>query len=194
MKAKGQTGIMPVLVRLASPSDFADILALQEENYVDNVPPDKRGDGFVSTRFSLELMRELEAPNRFYVARDEERGELAGYVFAGSWAFCARWPVFEVAIARFPIQWHGERIGLEATFQYGPVCVAHGFRGQGVLQLLFQAVKEGIQNEFAVGTTWINAANGRSMKAHVQKLGMVPLDEWEWHGKRFVMLGFETNS
>ncbi|BCM94039.1 hypothetical protein IAD21_05935 [Abditibacteriota bacterium] len=183
---------MSVLVRVATPSDYADILALQEENYLDNVAPDKRSDGFVSTRFSLELMQQLEVPNRFYVAREEETGKLVGYVFAGSWRFCAIWPTFEVAIARFPIKWKGEPISIESTFQYGPVCIAQDFRGQGVLPRLFEAVKVGARDDFPVGTTWINAANGRSLKAHVQKLGFVPLDEWEWEDKRFVMLGFET--
>jgi hypothetical protein len=183
---------MAVVVRVAGAADFADILALQNENYIDNVAPEYRDDGFVSTPFSLELMRDLELPNRFYVARDEESGALAGYVFAGSWRFCARWPAFEVAIARFPVEWQGRLIHPDETFQYGPVCVARDFRGQWVLPLLFEAVKSGMRVEFAVGTTWINAANGRSMKAHVQKLGFVPLDEWEWGGKRFVLLGFET--
>ncbi len=179
-------------VRLANPADFLDILELQSQNYIDNVAPEKRGDGFISTPFTLELLHELEAPSRFFVARDDDSNALAGYVFAGSWAFCCRWPAFQVAIARFPLRWRGELLEANQTFQYGPICIAHEFRGQGVLPLLFDAVKAEMRDEYAVGTTWINRANGRSMRAHVGKLGLVALDEWAWDGKEFVTLGFET--
>jgi len=181
-----------ISISRATPRDFADIYALQEENLVSNLAPDARADGFVTTPFSLELMGELRADDRFLVARDDKTGELAGYVFMGSWAFCARWPAFRVAIGRFPLRWGEKEIEVERTFQYGPVCVASRFRGQGVLPMLFEGVKREMRDEFKVGTTWINAANGRSMKAHVAKLGLVPLDEFELGENRFVLLAFET--
>ena len=58
--------------------------------------------------------------------------------------------------------------------------------------MLFEAVKAEMRPKFALGTTWINAANGRSMKAHVEKLGLVPLDEFALASERFVLLGFST--
>ncbi len=182
---------MPVSIALAQPLDFADILKLQDENLVTNLSPEARADGFVSTPFTLELMNELKSPNRFLIARDEESDALAGYVFMGSWAFCARWPAFQVAIARFPLKWHGHSIEVEQTFQYGPICVAQEFRGQGVLSLLFEGVKAQMRDEFFVGTTWINKANGRSMKAHA-RLGLESLDEFELGDNSYVLLAFET--
>jgi len=184
---------MPVSVRLAVRADFSDILRLQSQNFIDNLSPDERADGFISTPFSLELMNELEAPNRFLVARDDGTNALAGYVFAGSWEFCSLWPAFQVAIARFPLRWKGDPLDVDSTFQYGPVCIAREFRGQGVLPLLLAEVKSQMREEFAVGTTWINRANGRSMNAHVEKQDFVVLDEWQWDGKEFVTLGFPTH-
>jgi len=176
----------------ATTRDFPDIYALQEENLVTNLAPDARGDGFVTTPFSRALMGELRGQDRFLVARHDESGALAGYVFMGSWAFCARWPAFRVAIARFPLHWGERTIQLEQTFQYGPVCVASRFRGQGVLPLLFEGVKAETRPQFEVGTTWINKANGRSMNAHTQKLGLTSLDEFDLNDNRFVLLAFET--
>lgn len=184
---------MPFFVHLASAPDFPDILKLQEENLVTNLAPEARGDGFVSTPFTLQLLNELRSPNRFLVARDDESNALAGYVFLGSWAFCTRWPAFQVAVSRFPLTWNGRLLGEEQTFQYGPVCVAGRFRGQGVLPLLFEGASREMRDEYAVGTTWINRANGRSMKAHTEKLGLQPLDEFELNGNEFVLLGFETS-
>jgi len=178
----------------ATPRDFPDIYALQEENLVTNLAPDARADGFVTTPFTLQLMGELRGNDRFLVARDDDSGALAGYVFMGSWAFCARWPAFRVAIARFPLHWGERTIEVERTFQYGPVCVASRFRGQGVLPMLFEGVKAAMRPQFEVGTTWINKANGRSMNAHTQKLGLVPLDEFDLNGSRFVLLAFETGA
>ena len=186
------TARVPIFVRSASSADFSDILALQDLNLVSNLAPDARADGFVTTPFTLELMRELRGDDRFLVARDEESGALAGYVFIGSWAFCARWRAFQVAIARFPLSFQGQSIAVEETFQYGPVCVASEFRGQGVLPMLFEAVKSEMRPHFAVGTTWINRANGRSMRAHVEKLGLTPLDEFALGENSFVLLGFAT--
>lgn len=164
---------------------------MQNENLLDYLAPDERGDGFVSTPFTLELLQELQNPDTFFVARAAD-GALAGYVFVGSWAFCARWPAFQVALERFPLRWNDQPLKAEDTFQYGPVCVARAFRGQGVLPLLFERVKSEMRSRFEVGTTWINMANGRSLRAHVEKLGLVPLDEFAFDGKEFVLLGFET--
>ncbi len=186
------TGAVPISVQPATPADFPDILALQDRNLVSRLAPDERADGFVTTPFTLELMGELRGNDRFFTARDDASGALAGYVFMGSWAFCARWPAFRVAIARFPVVFEGQSVGVEETFQYGPVCVASEYRGMGVLPLLFGAVCAQMRPRFAVGTTWINKANGRSMRAHTEKLGLVPLDEFTLGDDRFVLLGFAT--
>ncbi len=56
---------------------------------------------------------------------------------------------------------------------------------------LFEGVKAQMRDEFEVGTTWINKANERSIKAHA-RLGFEALDEFELNDNRCVLLRFET--
>lgn len=48
-----------------------------------------------------------------------------------------------------------------------------------------------MRDEFEVGTTWINKANERSIKAHA-RLGFEALGEFESNDNRRVLLRFET--
>lgn len=176
----------------ATPADFAAILALQEPNLVSNLAENKRGDGFVTTPFTPEILAALQAPDGFCIARTSG-GELAGYVFMGSWAFLARWPIFQVMSARFPLSLAGQPLNEGNSFQYGPVCVSAPFRGAGVLPALVAQVKAEMRPFYPLGATFINQKNGRSMSAHERKLGFVPVDEWEFGGQNFTTLAFGTS-
>lgn len=68
------------------------------------------------------------------------------------------------------------------SLQYGPVCVAESFRGQGVLEGLIESIKTHYAPYFEFGITFIDARNSRSLAAHERKMGF----------RRLALLPFEA--
>lgn len=178
-------------IELATPADFAEMLALHALNHAKSVAPDARADGFLTldiARSDLELLHQMRL---IWAARDEQSGALAGYVLAAPWEFYTRWPMFRTQTDRFPLALNGAQLTVENSFQYGPICVAQEFRGRGLVADLLEAVKARYRAQFRFGATFINVANARSMAAH-RKLGFVTVDRWQTNGNDYETLAFET--
>ncbi len=75
-------------------------------------------------------------------------------------------------------------------FVYGPVCVARDARGSGVLQALFAGLLDEVAGRYDVGAAFADAANPRSLQAHVRKLGMQVLRGFEFEDRSYHLLAF----
>jgi GNAT superfamily N-acetyltransferase len=185
--------MMNIQVESATFEDFSEILALQAANHVSNMAEGERADGFLTLPVELSHLEQLQSKGALFVARDENR-QLAGYVLAGTWDFYSQWPMFSVQTDRFPVGFEGGELNLKNSFQYGPVCVSPNFRGQGVLNALFAAVKAHFSPQYEFGGTFINRLNCRSLEAHTRKLGFKIVDEWSVNDNDYVTLAFSTRS
>lgn len=192
-------------IRPATRADCAEILALHEQNHVQNLAEEERQNGFVTLQLQLSQIEALATHGGLFVARLTQQdapqdpqvlGGIAGYVLAAPWNFYEAWPMFRVQTDRFPLRFQlggvEHELRRDNSFQYGPVCVAPAFRGQNVLPALFHAVKERYASRFEIGATFIDARNARSLEAHRRKLGFGIVDEWAASGNRYFTLAFET--
>lgn len=180
-------------VRLATREDFGAFAALQEQVLVSNLALDQRAQGFVSTAFSpddLEEILRLDACGSWIA--ETQNGELVGSVFGLGWNYCARRPLFQTWLKRFPIAFDGAFVDEANSFQWGPVAVDARFRGTGVLPALFAGVKHDFAPRFAFGATCISTRNPRSLAAHTRKLGMRVVDEWPFDDVPWNTLVFST--
>lgn len=175
--------------RLAQEQDIAPILALQDLNLVTNLDEAQKKDGFVTTPFTVEQLRELIALDGLFVV---EKGEkILGYAAAAHWDYFDGRPMFELMISRFErLHFRGKSISREDSFQYGPVCIAKEARGKGAFQALFAEVVRQMKARYAIGTTFINRINARSYEAHTRKLGLEPIDEFDFNGNGYWGLAF----
>jgi hypothetical protein len=177
-------------IRLGTAADFAGIEALQAQNLLANLPPDRRADGFVTTPLTAPLLAELLAIDGIFVAVANE--QIIAYAMAGTWDFFDRWPIFPLMVSLLPSwQFQGQPLQATNTFQYGPVCVAQAYRGQQVLPRLFATLRSSLAPRYTHGVTFINQLNPRSLAAHTKKLQWQIVGEFEFDGGNFYGLAHD---
>ena len=180
-----------MITRTAIELDIPGILELQSANLLTNIAAAELAGGFVTTPFTVSQLQTLLTQDGIFVV--EEQGQIAGYVFAGSWDFFAQWPIFPLMIGRFQkLNFQGISITAQNSFQYGPICIDRSLRGTGAFQQLFATMCAGFADRYSIGVTFINKLNARSIAAH-QKLPLEVIDEFEFNNNSFYGLAFSTH-
>jgi hypothetical protein len=175
----------------ARSEDVAEIIALQDQNHVSTLPAESMADGFVTTQLTPDSIARMSHNGGIWVARAAS-GSLAAYACANGWDYYGDGPFQSSAKALLPRQVHGRAVTPENSFQYGPVCVAAPFRGQGVLEQIIGVVKTHYAPRFEFGITFIDTRNARSLAAHERKQGFAPLALLPAGNVTYHMLAFPT--
>jgi hypothetical protein len=111
---------------------------------------------------------------------------VVAYVMAASWGFWPAWPMFAYIIKTLPgIEYQGNRLNVDNSYQYGPICIDRAFRGTGLLEKIFGFAKKEMSVRFPVLVTFVNTTNERSYQAHRRKLGLDVVQTFEFNGKRY---------
>lgn len=178
----------------AQTGDIDDILTLHKSFHVDTVLEEDRKDGFVTTPFTAELLEELIVQEKgLFVARDADR--IAGYAMSASWQFCSQWPMFQYMIGRLSeVKYRRQILDTENSYQYGPVCIDKPYRGTGVFQTLFAYALGEMSAKYPFMITFVNKKNPRSVAAHVDKLKMDLLKEFEYNNNNYLELVCPTET
>ncbi len=179
-------------------SDFDKLIALQEKHIVHNLTLEQQAkQGFVTTRFTANLLTELQREGRSFVLYEGTR--LGAYAFGASNDFFRQWELCEFMIERFSEldsakKISGNRITAENSFMYGPVCIDNDFRGRGVLKLLFDAVSAEGVGKYKFVTTFINQRNEISLAAHKKNTPLVHFDTFEFNNNTYYSLASLVDS
>lgn len=182
-----------MIYRNATVADIPQIEELQKRYHISFISEDEKKNGFVTTLFTTEQMQELiETENGISLACDGEN--VIAYAMAGSWKFWSKWPLFQYMIADLPnTKYLGQTLSTENSYQYGPVCIDTAYRGQGVLQELFTYSARQMNARYRLLITFINHVNGRSFKAHTQKVGMDVIKSFTFNSNNYYELGYDTD-
>jgi hypothetical protein len=180
-----------IIYRNAVPDDLAGVAELQKRYHISTILEEDKADGFVTTLFSpeqfLSLMRD---ENGLAVACDG--GKIISYAMAASWEYWSAWPLFRHMIADLPnIEYLGRVLSTENSYQYGPVCIAGEYRGQGVLEHIFEFSRRQMASRYPVMVTFINRINPRSYDAHTRKVGMDLIKTFDFNGNHYYELGYD---
>lgn len=154
-------------VALARPNDIDDILAIQEENLIEN-------GGSLSARFDRAWFERVIRDERFLVAR-------VGVSVAGYTALTSQEAQAQVPIVQAMVRAHPE----PGALLHGPICVASAFRRRGVARALLQAEHE--ESHGAPILAFIRADNVASRRSHVA-LGFRETGEFEHAGSSYIVI------
>jgi hypothetical protein len=178
-------------IRQARAEDYAKIVNLQQENTPDRLSEAEKRQGFVVSSMDE---RQLDAVNQalgILVAVDGE--QLAGFVCMVPSETTPRHPVVEAMLASFgQQQFDGKPLQQQRVFVYGPVCIGKQWRGQGILQNLFAAVKAHARVSYDLGAAFIDDRNPHSLAAHVQGLKMTALAPFSCQQQHYQLVVFST--
>lgn len=179
--------------RLGNSSDIPGVLELQRQNLYNNLSEEELKNGFVTTPFTAEQIEKIIEQKGLFVSRNEQKSVIA-YVFAGSWDYFAQWEIFNVLTSRFPQLSFGNVLVTTAnSFQYGPICIHKKYRGQGIINQIFEAMRLVFVEKYPISITFINKVNVISERAHIQKLGWQMVDEFEFNNNTYFALAFDMN-
>lgn len=178
--------------RMATTEDVAGISELQKLYHVDTVSEADKPDGFVTTLFTPEQFQSLiEKENGIALALDD--GQIVGYAMAASWHYWSQWPFFQHMIAGLAqIEYLGRRLSMDNSYQYGPICIHKDYRGGEALPNLFELSRQSMEKRFPVLITFINHINPRSYAAHVDKLGLDVIKNFQFNGNNYYELGYDV--
>ena len=177
----------------ASRADLDGIRALLKAKHVDNVRPQDRADGFVTTDITDEqLERLIVQEHGVTIAREE--GRVLAFAFAADWAFWKEWPLFVYMMEKLPeFSFHGQVLTVENTYQYGPVCLDRTIRGSGVFERVFFASLATMRGRYPIMTTFINQVNGRSWAAHTRKAHMTRCGSFTFRRNVYDLMACSTS-
>ena len=181
-----------ITLKIAEKSDIAGILDLQELYLVSNLSEEEKTAGFVTTPFTVALLEDVILNKGIFLAILDNK--IIAYAFAASWEFFAQWPIFEYMISMFDrYKFRDFDLNTKNSFQYGPVCIHKNHRGQGLIKILFEFMRENTLPKYPLSVTFINKINIPSTKAHVEKLNWTIIDEFSFNNNNYIVLAYDMN-
>jgi hypothetical protein len=174
-----------IQLKNAEQSEIDAVLELHYKYQIDSIAEDDKSDGFVTTSFTKEQMTELiNSENGLFIAKRD--GVVVAYVMAASWHFWSRWPMFAFMIKQLPsLEYHGQTLSVDNSYQYGPICIDKSVRGSGVLEAIFEFAKNRMSERFPILVTFVNKTNERSYQAHRRKLGLDVIHDFTFNGNNY---------
>lgn len=182
-----------MLLKVAELSDINDVLELHYKYQVDSIKEEDKKDGFVTTPFTKEQLTSLiEKEQGLFIARLDDK--VVAYVMCASWQFWSSWPMFRFMIEELPkLNYLGQTLSVENSYQYGPVCIDKSVRGKKVLERIFDYARVCMAKRYPILVTFINKINPRSYEAHTRKLGLEVIQEFEFNNNQYYELVYDTS-
>jgi L-amino acid N-acyltransferase YncA len=179
--------------RRATSEDISAILDVQAANFIDNLDDAERQDGFLSVELTRKQLDEMANSVGVMVATDGVR--LAGYLCASECDFNRQFPLLAGMLQRFAsLTYHERPLNSYRLFIYGPVCLDQSYRGRGLLQGLYEALRNEVAGRFEVGVAFVAENNPHSLRAHVDCLGMVRVGDFRFGGQGYHILAFGVSA
>ena len=175
---------------VATFDDIPIVLQLQNSYLVSNLSDEQKKGGFVTTPFTVEQLSEVIRQEGLFLAKENKN--LVAYCFAASWHYFSAWPIFEYMMSMFP-NWSflNQKITVENTFQYGPICIDIPYRGQGLINELVEFMRINMVKRYPIAVTFINKINVASYKAHTQKLAWKVIAEFDFNNNQYNVLAID---
>ncbi len=161
--------------------DLRGILALQQQNQVKNISTETQArEGFVTRSYTLDQMRLMHEAGPTVLAKDGNR--VVGYAITTMPTVRAAVPELESLFALCDtLPYKGKPICHYAYYLMGQVCVAEGYRGQGLFDKLYAHHRAVYSDRYQLLVTDISVRNTRSQRAH-ERVGFQPIHEFHEPG------------
>ena len=180
-------------LKIAQLKDIDNILKLHAKYQLSTIKEEDKKDGFVTTGFSYKELKDIiEQEQGIFIAVEDDI--ILGYVMSASWQFWSKWPMFVYMIKDLPkLNYLGQTLSMDNSYQYGPVCIDKSVRGSGLLEKLFDFALASMSKKYPILVTFVNKINERSYEAHKRKLGLDVIQEFEFNGNHYYEMVYDTS-
>jgi len=169
-------------------ADLLGILDLQQANLETAISMEElKSEGFVTVRHDLDLLRAMNNPYPHIIAKEREK--VIGYTLVMLATFGNAIPVLVPMFEQInSMVYENIKLAEAKYFVMGQVCIAKGYRGQGVFAKLYEKMSVEMSSDFEFVITEIAARNKRSLRAH-EKVGFKELKSYsDADGEQWVMV------
>ena len=179
--------------KIAQIEDIEKVLELHFKYQIDSIKEEDKKDGFITTAFTKEQMIDLITLEQgLFIAVNDEK--VVAYVMSASWKFLSRWPMFAFMVEDLHnLEYLGQKLTVQNSYQYGPVCVDKEYRRSGVFEQIFDFARENMTKKFPILVTFINKINARSYEAHTKKLKLEVIKEFSYNNNNYYELVYDTS-
>lgn len=173
-----------------SPEDIRQILDLQQQNLYSNISADELArEGFVTVAHDFDILSAMNEPYPHIVAK--EKGRVVGYALVTLKDFKTQIPELIGLFAHLDQVAYQNRLLMEVPyFVMGQVCIAKGFRGQGLFGGLYRQMRKQMAGHFELVVTSVAKRNQRSVRAH-EKVGFQILKQFQDELDDWVIVGWD---
>ncbi len=157
--------------------EIQQLLDLQQKNLTKNISEDVANDqGFVTVVHNFDLLSRMNQAVPQIIAKDGDK--VIGYALVMPESFRFDIPVLTAMFTMLDeLEYEGRLIKNTAYYAMGQICVAEGYRGQGVFDGLYDKHKSELSNRFELCVTEIAKRNLRSLAAH-KRVGFEIIHEY----------------
>ncbi len=158
--------------------DILQILELQKHNLPQNLTEEQiAAQGFVTVIHNFDILKKMNVIEQSIIAKDDDR--VIGYLLAMTGESRNDIPVLIPMFNAFDTVMFGNR--KIAEYKYiivGQVCIAEGWRGQGILDNCYLEYKRHFSKKYDFAVTEIMDKNKRSLNAH-RRIGFVTIHNYQ---------------
>ena len=172
-------------------SDLKAIKKLQSLNTMEALSSEDRiSEGFVTCIYDTRMLKTMCGAWKHVLAWDAQ--VLSGYALCMLGSTIESYPILQTMVEQFKVQSWRNRLIIDCDFVVvGQVCVAKGYRKQGVLQAMYAQLQEQFKETFELLITEIDSKNIPSLGAHL-RYGFEEIIRYkEQNGRTWVIVGFE---
>ena len=167
-------------------SDYEGILALQKQNFISNLTPEEKKQGFLSIEFTQKQFETMNKEIGIVVCKDN--GRVVGYRCASSLQFNRAFPLLAAMIELYPtLKYHHKTLNQYNIAITGPCCIEKNHRGKGIYSKLWQELYKVLPSDINLISTFMSVDNPHSLAA-IQKTGMEIITIFEFNQKKFMVL------
>ncbi len=146
--------------------EILQIIELQKRNLPQNLTKEQREkEGFVTVVHTFDTLQKMNTIEPGIVAKDNDK--VVGYLLAMTSKSSNDIPVLIPMFKAFDnVMYDHKKISNYKYLVVGQVCIAEGYRGQGILDACYQEYKNYFMNKYDFAITEIDMDNQRSINAH----------------------------
>ncbi|MES2731498.1 MAG: GNAT family N-acetyltransferase [Bacteroidota bacterium] len=156
------------ITTVQSDADIQGILALQQQNLTRNLSAEVQlSQGFLTVAHDPAVLARMNAAAPSIIAKDGE--QVVGYCLTMLPAFKADVPALVPLFDLLDtLTYKAQPLNQYAYYVMGQVCVAEGFRGQGLFDAMYHHHHEIYGDRYQLLVTDISGRNTRSLRAHLR--------------------------
>lgn len=180
-----------VIVKLVSEmKELEGIRLLQEQNLGKNLSvAEATKEGFVTAEYTVEFLKAMHNIHPSIIAKDNDT--VVGYALVATNSIREKHPLLaDLFNSIDKVIYKGTPLKGTRYVVVGQLCVGKGYRGQGLVQRMYEFYRESLKDSYDYLITDVVQTNQRSIKAHL-KTGFVVVDTLEYEGMRWDIVLWE---